>query len=194
MQVSPMKAGLIAMPIILIAGFLYVIFSGFGSASQGALSEYAVGEMRAFRVIDAPPPPPAAVFLDANGGEVRMSDYEGRIVLLNLWATWCAPCVEEMPALDRLEGELGGDDFAVVTVSLDRSIDQARGFFERTSLQHLPLLHDASFSSPDAVGAIGLPVSVLYDRRGNEIGRLMAPAEWDSEDAMDLIRAAIRDY
>ena len=97
-----------------------------------------------------------------------------------------------MPALSDLQSELGGERFQVVTVTLDRSIEDARDFLTRMDLENLPLIHDGTFSSPGRVRAIGLPMSILYDGQGREIGRVPAPAEWNSEDAYNLIRAAIR--
>ena len=192
MKMSPLKAGLIAMPVIGMFAALYVVFSAMDSGETGALDSYAHGEMSVFRTLDDAPVQPDLVFTNVDGGEVRLSDYRGQVILVNLWATWCGPCVEEMPALDALQGLLGGDDFQVVTISLDRQVTDAQDFFAQMELQNLPLIHDSSFASPGLVGAIGLPMSVLYDRRGREIGRVPAPAEWNSEDAHALIRAAIR--
>jgi thiol-disulfide isomerase/thioredoxin len=192
MQISPLKAGLIAMILIGLGAILYVVTSAMDSGgADGSLERLGRGEMHAFMVVTDPPPQPDLVYLDGDGNEVRLSDYRGKIVLLNLWATWCAPCVEEMPALDRLEAELGGDHFAVVTISMDRSIDQARDFYHQTGITHLPLLHDGQFASHNRVRARSLPMSVLYDRQGREIGRVPVPAEWDSEDAIALMRAAM---
>jgi len=192
MQVSPLKAGLVVMPIVGLIAFLYVLFSAMDSGQEGPLDSYAHGEMRAFITLDTAPLQPEIVYTGASDTEVRLSDYQGKVILVNFWATWCPPCVQEMPALDNLQATLGGDDFEVVTISLDRSVDDARAFYERMELANLPLIHDASFSSPGLVGALGLPMSILYDRQGNEMGRVPAPAEWDSEETIALIEAAIR--
>jgi len=194
MKMSPLKAGLIAMPVIGLVAILYVLFSAMDSGVEGSLGSYAQGEMRAFRSLDEPPAQPNGTYVDGAGEPVTLADYRGQVILVNFWATWCAPCVEEMPALNALQSELGGEDFQVVTVSLDRRIDDARIFFDRLELDALPLIHDGNFTSMTQAGAIGLPLSVLYDRNGREIGRLAAPAEWDSEDAKTLIRAAIRQH
>ena len=191
MKLSPLKAGLIAMPLIGLFAIVYVVFSAMDKGDTGALDSYARGEMRAFVTVDNPPAQPNLVYTDGDGNEVRLSDYRGKVILVNFWATWCGPCVEEMPALDRLQAEMGGDQFDVVTVSLDRGIEPARDFLARMELENLPLIHDGTFSSPGLVNALGLPMSILYDPYGREIGRLPAPAEWDSEEAYALIRAAI---
>lgn len=191
MKMSPLKAGLIAMPVIGILAFLYVVFSALDKGDTGGLDSYARGEMRQFTTLPAPPPQPDVAYVDAEGEEVRLSDYRGQVILVNFWATWCGPCVEEMPALDRLQAELGGEDFQVVTVSLDRGMEEVIDFFERMELENLPIIHDSNLASFSRIQTPGLPTSILYDRQGREIGRVTAPAEWDSEDAETLIRAAI---
>ena len=189
---SPLGIAIFGMAAILVVGFVGVaVFSGTNTGSSGLLDSYARGEMRAFVTVEDPPAQPNLAYADGEGNEVRLSDYRGQVILVNYWATWCAPCVEEMPALDSLQAELGGADFQVVTVTLDRDIAAARDFFERMELSNLPLIHDTTFSSPSQVRAIGLPMSILYDRQGREMGRVPAPAEWDSEDALALIRAAV---
>jgi thiol-disulfide isomerase/thioredoxin len=198
MQISPLKVGLIAMPLFGVMVVLYWLFSAMDSGDQGLFGSYAQGEMRAFRTVQQAPPQPDLVYVDGGGNEVTLVDYRGQIILVNFWATWCAPCVEEMPALNNLQAVLGGEDFQVVTISLDRSIEDARNFYERMDVTHLPLIHDSGLASPSRVAIagmpLGLPISILYDRQGREIGRVAAPAVWDSEDAYALIRAAIRQY
>ncbi|WP_203294999.1 TlpA family protein disulfide reductase [Maricaulis parjimensis] len=189
---SPLGIAIFGMAAILVVGFVSIAFiSGSNSGDQGALSSYAHGEMRAFTQLDEPPIQPDVAYADPSGNEIRLSDYRGQVILVNFWATWCGPCVEEMPALNRLQEEMGGDDFQVVTISLDRSMDDAVGFFERFDLDALPIIHDTNLASFSRIQTPGLPTSILYDRQGREIGRVTAPAEWDSEDAMRLIQAAI---
>lgn len=194
MKVSPLKAAILGLLGLGFVSIVYVFMASTQSTSANSLSSYAQGEMRAFQVLDDAPAQPVVSFTTGDGGETSLADYRGQVILVNFWATWCAPCVEEMPALNALQEELGGEDFQVVTVSLDRRMEDAAEFLERLELDALPLIHDASFSSMTQVGAIGLPMTVLYDRQGREIGRLPAPAEWHSEDALALIRAAIRFY
>ena len=127
---SPLGIAIFAMAAILVVGFLVIAVTALNKGDSGGLDSYARGEMHRFTQIDDAPAQPVVAYSDADGGEVRLSDYRGQVILVNFWATWCGPCVEEMPALDRLQGELGGEDFQVVTVSLDRgwrSISESAG-------------------------------------------------------------------
>tara|TARA_R110002096_G_scaffold34782_5_gene99171 strand:+ start:779 stop:1363 length:585 start_codon:yes stop_codon:yes gene_type:complete len=191
MRPSALKIAIIAMLAILVLALLYVIVSAMNPGDRGGLSQYARGEMRALRILDEAPPRPASPFYDAEGTAHTLSEFDGQVTLVNFWATWCAPCVVEMPALDNLQAEFGGEDFQVITISHDRSIEDARDFFEQTGLEHLTLYHDNTFAGATAVGAPGLPISILYDRHGREMARMPRDAEWDSDDARALIRAAI---
>lgn len=135
---------------------------------------------------------PAITFTDAEGKPRTLADWKGRIVLLNLWATWCAPCRHEMPALDRLQKELGSDKFEVVALSVDRTgIEGARKFFGQVKIEKLALYADATAKMGTVLKAVGLPTTLLIDAEGREIGRLVGPAEWDHEDAKRLIRSAL---
>jgi thiol-disulfide isomerase/thioredoxin len=194
MNLSPLKAGILAMLVLGVAGVLYVVFSGMDKGETGSLDSYARGEMSGFVTVTDAPAQPSLTYADDQGIEVSLADYRGKVILLNLWATWCGPCVEEMPALNRLQQEYGGEQFDVVTISFDRTYEPIVEFFEREGIDSLPTLRDASFTSHNLVGARGLPMSILYDGYGREIGRVPAPADWDSPDAHALIEAAITRY
>lgn len=157
------------------------------------LASYAVGEMQSFEVHDAPVAASNAPFLDGDGAEVRLSDFAGQVVLLNVWATWCAPCVREMPQLDALQAELGGEDFTVLTVSTDRLARSEVEFFLREEIgaAHLPLYMDEGLAFALGTGVSVWPTTILYSRDGRELGRIAGPAEWDGADAHRLIEAAI---
>lgn len=147
------------------------------------------GRMAAFVVHPSPMETDDVAFEAADGGTVRLSDFRGKVVLLNLWATWCGPCRVEMPALDRLQAKLGGDDFQVVPVSLDRgAMDKPLALFEELGIAHLDLYQDPSARLGSRLRAVGMPTTLLFDRQGREIGRLAGPAEWDSEAAIATIR------
>ena len=118
-------------------------------------------------------------------------------MLLNLWATWCVPCRKEMPALDALQAKLGGKDFEVVAVNIDtRDPDKPKNFLKEANLTRLGYFADQKakvFQDLKAIGrALGMPTSVLIDAQGCEIGTIAGPAEWASDDAVKLIKAAVQ--
>ncbi|HSK39683.1 MAG TPA: TlpA disulfide reductase family protein [Arenibaculum sp.] len=148
----------------------------------------ARGAMSGFRTADRPAEVPELAFVGAGGERLSLGDFRGRVVLLNLWATWCAPCVEEMPALDRLQAARGGRDFEVVALSLDRGgRAQVAPFLDRLGVRNLRIYLDPSGAAMGALGPRGLPTTILIDREGREVGRLEGAAEWDSADALRLI-------
>lgn len=128
-------------------------------------------------------------FEDDQGQPRSLADFRGKIVLLNVWATWCAPCIKEIPALDHLAEALNGAEFAVVAVSLDRKgIDAVRKVFGERDVQKLPIYIDRSGEALRAVRAIGLPISLLIDREGREFGRVVGPAQWDDAATIAFFR------
>ena len=151
------------------------------------------GEMAAFVFRKEPEALPAFKFQDAEGKERSLADWKGKVVLLNLWATWCLPCRKEMPALDRLQAAEGSDKFEVVAISVDRKgMDASKKFLAETGVKNLALYIDTSAKLNSELRAIGLPATILIDKDGREIGRLLGPAEWDSADAVRLIRFATK--
>ena len=137
-----------------------------------------------------PPRPLGEIaFTDADGAPLTLADKRGKLVLLNLWATWCPPCVREMPSLDRLEVALGGTDFEVVALSVDRSgAAVVLPFLEKLGVGALEIYLDTSSRVLRTLGINGLPTTILIDRDGSEVGRVVGPAEWDSDEAVALIR------
>lgn len=153
---------------------------------------FSVGEMTAFVFKKIPEAVPAFSFVDATGKERKLEEWQGKVVLLNLWATWCVPCRKEMPGLDRLQKELGSDKFEVLAIGADRAgLDGGKRFFDQIKVEKLGLYMDPSVRVTSTLKAIGLPATLLIDRNGREIGRLVGPAEWDSAEAKALIRAAL---
>lgn len=158
-------------------------------AGSNALSR---GQMAAFVFKKAPEPLPEFVFLDASGKERSLKDWRGKVVLLNLWATWCIPCRKEMPALDRLQAALGSPEFEVVALSVDRAgAAAAEKFLKTAGVSKLALYVDPTAKLASEFKAIGLPTSILIGRDGREIGRLLGPAEWDGADAVALVRGVM---
>ncbi len=132
-------------------------------------------------------------FTNADGKEMTLADFKGKTVLLNLWATWCGPCREEMPGLDRLQAELGGDNFEVVALSLDRGgIEASQRFLDQIKVASLATYVDATGKASKPLRVIGMPTTLLIDADGFEVGRLIGPAEWDSTAAKKLIEATLR--
>ena len=128
-------------------------------------------------------------FADAEGKPVTLDRYRGKVLLVNFWATWCAPCIHEMPTLDRLQKALGGADFAVLTVSLDRKGMAAVGpFWQEQGYKHLPILLDSRWKTARRLGVSGLPATFLLDRKHRILGYLLGPAEWDSPQAKAFLR------
>jgi thiol-disulfide isomerase/thioredoxin len=145
-----------------------------------------------FAVHDSPKPLPEIQFENDQGEGMSLADFRGKVVLLNFWATWCAPCRREMPTLDRLQAELGGPDFQVVALSLDRKgLPIVQEFYKELGLETLPIYVDESGKAQRALSVLGLPTTLLLDRDGNEIGRLLGPAEWDSSEMVSFIRGYV---
>jgi thiol-disulfide isomerase/thioredoxin len=139
-----------------------------------------------------PKPVPELTFLDEGGEEVALGDFAGDVVVLNLWATWCAPCRREMPSLDRLQAELREKGLRVVALSLDRGdVGKVRDFFEELEIANLAIYQDPEARAGRELGAPGLPTTVVIDRAGQEVGRLLGPAEWDSADALALLETIL---
>ena len=146
--------------------------------------------MAAFVFKPAPEALPKVTFVDAAGKERTLDDWKGKVVLLNLWATWCAPCRKEMPGLDRLQAELGSDKFEVVAVSVDRTgIAGAKKFLDQIKVEKLAVLADPTARMGTTLRAIGMPATLLLDAEGREIGRLVGPAEWDTPEGKALIQS-----
>jgi thiol-disulfide isomerase/thioredoxin len=159
-----------------------------------AVSDLSKGEVAA--MVEAQPPRLLDLtFKGAEGQDVRTADLAGKTVLLNLWATWCVPCREEMPALNALQASMGGADFEVVAVNIDTGGDQKpKNFLEDYRIDKLGFYRDSTMGVFNALKkeglAFGLPVTLILDKQGCLIGSMNGPAAWDSEDAKALIAAA----
>jgi thiol-disulfide isomerase/thioredoxin len=161
------------------------------------LAPLAHGELAALTMATTPLKLPDLAFDDADGKPRKLSDWRGRTVLVNLWATWCVPCRREMPALDALQAKLGGPDFEVVAVNIDtRDPDKPKNFLKEANLTRLGYFSDPTakvFQDLKSMGkALGMPTSVLIDRNGCEIANIAGPAEWASDDAVKLISTAVK--
>jgi thiol-disulfide isomerase/thioredoxin len=158
-------------------------------AAQATWAAEAPGN---FIVHNTAKPLPEILFEDEEGHASKLADYHGKIVLINVWATWCVPCRKEMPTLDRLQAELGGPDFQVVALSIDRGgVDVVRKFYENTGIQRLKILLDHAGAAFDKLAVIGLPTTVLIDRDGREIGRLVGPTDWDTPEMTAFLKSVV---
>ena len=147
------------------------------------------GAMVPYTPTQASPPAPLIPILDAKGNTLNFSDFHGKVVLLNLWATWCAPCLREMPSLDRLQAEMGSDKFMVLALSIDREgLEVVTPFFKQLGLKSLAVFLDPKGKATKSFGIRGLPTSYIIDHRGRIAGELMGPAEWDTDEAKALMR------
>lgn len=155
------------------------------------------GELAALTMATSPLRLPDLAFEDADGKPKKLSDFRGKTVLVNLWATWCVPCRREMPALDSLQTKLGGKDFEVVAINIDtRDAEKPKNFLKDGNLTRLSYFSDQKakvFQDLKNIGkALGMPTSVLVDAQGCEIANIAGPAEWASDDAVKLIKAAVQ--
>ena len=203
----PLAIGAVVIGAVLGFGGIY----GFGAlkptvsgdpACRGAvdlahrIAPLAQGEVAALTMATTPLRLPDLTFADADGQPRRLSDWRGKIILMNLWATWCVPCRKEMPALDTLQTKLGGTNFEVVAINIDtRDPAKPKSFLKDANLTRLGYYNDQKakvFQDLKAIGrALGMPTSVLVDGQGCEIATIAGPAERGSDDAVKLVRAAL---
>lgn len=144
---------------------------------------------------DQPVPLPELRVLDGAGRPVELASLKGKVVLLNIWATWCPPCRQEMPSLDRLQAQLGGADFQVVALSMDagtKGLDLVKSFYAAEGIKHLAIYQDADAAAIFKLKAVGVPTTLLLDRQGREIGRMSGTAEWDAPQIVEALRALLR--
>ena len=166
-------------------------------AVSNRIAPLAHGEVAALTMASVPLRLPDLAFLDTAGQPKKLSDWRGRTVLVNLWATWCVPCRKEMPALESLQTRLGGPNFEVVAVNIDtRDPEKPRKFLKDANLTRLGYFTDPKakvFQELKSIGrALGMPTSVLVDGQGCEIATIAGPADWASDDAVKLIKAALK--
>ena len=170
---------------------LVVLYTALTLGANPAAADIAAlreGDMRKLALHDAPVAIPDVVLLDAEDGEHRLADYRGKWVVLNFWATWCAPCRREMPSLERLQTAM--PDLAVVPVATGRNaVEGIRRFFEEAGVTALPILRDPTSELARGMGVMGLPVTVILNREGQEVARLIGDAEWDSASAQAVLAA-----
>ena len=147
----------------------------------------------AFVIYKTPKPVPELQFTDGAGKSRTLADFKGKVVLLNIWATWCGPCRKEFPTLDRLQAALGGPDFEVVPLSIDsKGMPAIDRFYAEIGVKNLARYVTPSGNGAlDTLGIFGIPATLLIDRKGEEIGRVTGPAEWDSPEMIEFLKTVI---
>lgn len=189
-------AGAIGAALIGLAAVILVISWLRSSSDRGSVltqsERTAMPALRTPADIEWPPVRlqiPEVAFFDAKGRDMRISDLRGKVVILNFWATWCTPCVVEMPALDRLQAAFGDETLAVVALSEDREGRRAvEPFLDKLGIKSLGMYFDRNQALAQALGADKLPATYILDREGRAVGRLIGPADWDSEVFMSTLR------
>ncbi|MGB7241385.1 MAG: TlpA disulfide reductase family protein [Sulfitobacter sp.] len=162
-------------------------------ANSEAIAGLRVGDMKKLIVHTTPKATSSAAFqLADDAGPVSLDDYRGKYILLNFWATWCAPCRKEMPMLSALQTEFGGPDFEVLTIATGRNSPAGiTKFFKEQNISNLPRHQDPKQQLASQMGIFGLPITVILDREGREIARLRGDADWNSDSAKAIIKALI---
>ncbi len=163
-------------------------------AGTAELEALRAGTMKKLVFSSAPKDVSQVVFHDPDGGEHQLSDWQGKYVMVNFWATWCAPCRKEMPALDSLQNEFGGDTFEVVTIAAGRSaLPAINRFFEEIEVTSLPILLDPKNKLASKMAVFGMPTTMILNPEGQEIARMRGDAEWYSDSGRAIIAAMIAD-
>lgn len=147
------------------------------------------GKVSGFPLHEEPKSLPKLQFVDENGRALTLANFHDKVVLLNIWATWCVPCRREMPALDRLQMVLGGPTFEVLALSIDRQgLSEVKKFYDEYDLKALQIYVDASGRVARDLSVVGIPTTLLINRNGYEVGRMVGPAEWDAPELVSLFR------
>ncbi|MFD1343524.1 TlpA disulfide reductase family protein [Litorisediminicola beolgyonensis] len=177
----------------LLLALLYTATLGLANPALAGVTEaeaLRAGDMKKLNFHSEPKDAGSAGFTDFDGAELSLAEYEGKWVLLNFWATWCAPCRKEMPQLAELQERLGGDDFEVLTIATGRNPPPAmKSFFDEIGVTNLPLHRDPNSALAREMAVLGLPVTVILNPEGQEVARLQGDADWASEDALAVLDA-----
>jgi len=181
------------MLLIAVLACVFVVVQSCSIEQSPSLQRFAKGGLKKLQVLDTPPVQPQMTFKTVDGGDVSLKDFRGQTVLLNVWATWCVPCVAEIPSLNQLQANKGSDDFVVITISMDRHIDDAKAFFAKANINALTLYHDPSYSISAKVGVQGIPISIFYSPSGQELARIPGDVDWQSAETTALLDAILAD-
>ena len=168
------------------------VTGGISQATRTMVQSLQTGDMKKLVVHPGPQAVAAVPYTTATGDTATLAAHKGKVVLLNFWATWCAPCRKEMPMLSELQTELGGSDFEVITIATGKNDPAAMArFFAEIGISNLPLHTDANSAVAREMGVLGLPATVLIARDGTEVARLLGDADWASDSAKSILKALI---
>jgi len=157
------------------------------SSKKDDLHKFAKDSLKKLVVLSPPPAQPSLALKTIDGADVYLKDFHGKVILVNVWATWCGPCVLEMPSLEQFQGAYGGDQFEVVAVNMDIEAVDGESFYATHEFTNLKFYHDPSLGMSGKLGVSGLPISVFYDASGREIARIPGPVEWQSAEVKALM-------
>ena len=185
-----LKLLLVAIACFAIAVIAYNVFER--STLSHSLADFQKGEMADLNFHTTPAPLPSVEVMVEDGSKLVVDATAGKVRLINLWASWCAPCLVEMPALDQLQAKLGGDNFEVVAINVDREgVAKAREYMDNLELKHLKLYTDPSMAAAYTLAEGRLPTSHIVDKNGKVVASYLGALEWDSEEAIDLFEHLI---
>ncbi len=159
------------------------------AAEVAALKESRSGDMKKLIIHAEPRPRLETAFRTVRDTTRTFADFGGKVMVVNFWATWCPPCRKEMPSIDRLNAAISGDDFGVITISLDRAdVEKIETFFMSINVETLDIYREPTLRIGTEGGLLGLPITLILDREGREVARLQGEAEWDAPEAQQMIR------
>lgn len=161
------------------------------SLPKDDLHRFAKGSLKKLEILDLAPAQPVREFSGPDETMVSLKSFRGDFVVLNVWATWCVPCIAEIPSLDQLQGDYEAQGLQIIAVSMDRHRVEAASFYQTTQIKHLKLYHDSTLSMAADVGVEGLPISIFYDRQGREIARVPGEVNWQSAEVKAFLTHVI---
>lgn len=161
------------------------------SSPKADLLRFSKGELKRLKVIDPMPVQPSMKFEGADGEMINLKNFRGDYVLLNVWATWCVPCVAEIPSLDILQASVESRGMKVVAVAMERHRVDAESFYKTVNIKNLSLYSDTSMSFATKLGVKGLPISIFYDPQGNELARIAGDVDWQSAEVKNFLNAIL---
>jgi thiol-disulfide isomerase/thioredoxin len=183
------RKGLLKMFRAAFAILLFTALTAFFGMPKAARADEKSLDERGFIVTDPPQPLPAFLFEDEKGGTLNMKEFKGRYVLLNLWATFCLPCVAEMPKLDELSTKLDRTKWAIIALAEDHDgASVTRIFYKRHGINHLAIYNDRTGRAPFLLQTRGLPTTLLLNPKGEEIARLEGPADWSTDTMISYLK------